>query len=54
MVDGLLILLLDSLGDFPLIFYLALEQLLNMFYLVEIEGETLLLKSVLVEGNCLL
>ena len=54
MVDRLLILLLNSLGDLPLIFNLTLEQLLNMFYLVEVEGETLLLKSILVEGNGLL
>ena len=54
MVDRLLILLLYGLGDLPLILYLALEQLLYVFYLVKVEGESLLLKSVLVEGDCLL
>ena len=53
-VDRLLILLLYGLGDLPLILYLALEQLLYVFYLVKVEGESLLLKSVLVEGDCLL
>ena len=54
MADRLLILLLDGLGDLPLIFNLALEQLLYVLYLVQVEGETLLLQSILVEGDCLL
>ena len=41
--DGLLILLLDGLGYLPLIFNLALKQLLYVLYLVQVEGKTLLL-----------